>query len=133
MSPPPTVPPPTLTITGAPVDQGFHSGLNLTFTGRVEFSAAVDTPLIVSGVWSKVNPPSDLTTDERVRIVPPELVGSGSGSGVVYESTLTVETLDSTRGDSGDYTLSLTISSTPFTTGTSVITTRTITVLGKVI
>ena len=84
-------------------------------------------------VWSKTNPSSDLTADDRVTILNPELVRQGGpGSGVVYESTLTVDTLDVARGDSGDYTLSLDISSVPFTTGTNISTTRSITVLGEV-
>ena len=128
--PSPPVPPPTLTITGSPVDEGFHDGLNLTFTARAEFNPAVDTPLLVRGVWSKTNPFSDLTADDRVTIMDQEVVESGSD---VYESTLTVDTLDVARGDSGDYTLSLDISSVPFTTGTNISTTRSITVLGEVV
>ena len=131
--PSPPVPPPTLTITGSPVDEGFHTGLNLTFTGRAEFNPAVDTPLDVRGVWSKTNPSSDLTADDRVTIMDPELVRQGGpGSGVVYESTLTVDTLDVPRGDSGDYTLSLDISSVPFNTGTNISTTRSTTLRGEV-
>ena len=81
------------------------------------------------GVWSKANPFSDLTADDRVTIMDQEVVESGSD---VYESTLTVDTLDMDREDSGDYTLSLDISSVPFTTGTNISTTRSITVLGEV-
>ena len=85
------------------------------------------------GVWSKTNPSSDLTADDRVIIMDPELVRQGGpGSGLVYESTLTVDTLDVARGDSGDYTLSLDISSVPFTTGINISTTRNITLLGQV-
>ena len=114
------------------MDEGFHTGLNLTLTGRAEFNPAVDTPLDVRGVWSKTNPSSDLTADDRVTIMDPVLVREGGpGSSVVYESTLTVDTLDVARGDSGDYTLSLDISSVPFTTGTNISTTRSITVLGE--
>ena len=85
------------------------------------------------GMWSKTNPSSDLTADDRVTIMDPELVQQGGpGSGVVYESTLTVDTLNVARGDSGDYTLSLDISSVPFTADTNISTTRSITVLGEV-
>ena len=123
---PPSVPPPTLVITGTPVDMGFHSGLNLTFTGRAEFDPAVDTPLVVNGVWSKTMPSSDLTADGRVGVLEPMLFQEGPA---VYVSSLTVDSLDAARNDSGNYTLSLTISSSqPFTTGTSITTTRTITV-----
>ena len=122
---PPSVPPPTLVITGTPVDMGFHSGLNLTFTGRAEFDPAVDTPLVVNGVWSKTMPSSDLTADGRVGALEPMLLEEEPA---VYVSSLTVDSLDAARKDSGDYTLSLTISSQSFTTGTSITTTRTITV-----
>ena len=123
---PPSVPPPTLVITGTPVDVGFHSGLNLTFTGRAVFDPAVNTPLVVNGVWSKTMPSSDLTADGRVGVLEPMLFQEGPA---VYVSSLTVDSLDVARNDSGDYTLSLTISSSqPFTTGTSITTTRTITV-----
>ena len=123
---PPSVPPPTLVITGAPVDVGFYSGLNLTFTGRAEFDPAVDTPLVVNGVWSKTMPSSDLTADGRVGVLEPMPLQEGPA---VYVSSLTVDSLDASRNDSGNYTLSLTISSSqPFTTGTSITTTRTITV-----
>ena len=115
------------------MDEGFYTGLNLTFIGRAEFNPAVDTPLDVRGVWSKTNPSSDLTADDRVTIMDPELVRQGGpGSGVVYEGTLTVDTLDVARGDSGDYTLSLDISSVPFTTGTNISTTRSTTLRGEV-
>ena len=107
------------------MDMGFHSGLNLTFTGRAEFDPAVDTPLVVNGVWSKTMPSSDLTADGRVGVLEPMLLEEEPA---VYVSSLTVDSLDAARNDSGDYTLSLTISSQPFTTGTSITTTRTITV-----
>ncbi len=124
------VPPPTLTITGIHVYEVFHTARNLTLIGRAEVNPSVDTPLDVNGVWSKTYPFSDLTADGRVRVIPPQLVQGSPGSPVVYESTLTVEAMDVTTADSGDYTFSLTISSTPFTLGTSVNTTRNITVLG---
>ena len=93
----------------------------------------MDTPLDIRGVWSNTNQSSDLIADDRVTIMDPELVQQGDpGSGVVYESTLTVDTLDVARGDSGDYTLSLDISSVPFTTGTNISEARNITVLGEV-
>ena len=109
------------------MDMGFHSGLNLTFTGRAEFDPAVDTPLLVNGGWSKTMPFSDLTADGRVGVLEPMLLEEEPA---VYVSSLTVYSLDAARNDSGDYTLSLTISSSQsFTTGTSITTTRTITVL----
>lgn len=115
------------------MDEGFHTGLELTLTGRAVFDSAVDSDFAVTGVWSKTNPFSDLTADGRVRLVGPQMVQSVPEGGVVYESTLTVDTLDRDRGDSGDYTLSLDIiSSVPFTAGTSTNTTRSITVEGEV-
>ncbi len=83
------VPPPTLTITGTPVDEGFHTGLPLTFTGRAQFSPAVDTPLDVTVVWTKTTS-SDLTADDRVTLTEAVMVGV---SPMVFESTLSVNVL----------------------------------------
>ena len=48
-----SVPAPTVTITGYPIDEGFHTGLTLTFTARAEFNSAVDSPdaLTVTSSW----------------------------------------------------------------------------------
>ncbi len=121
---------PTLLITGSPLDEGFHTGLNITFTGRVEFNTAVDTPLIVGGVWTKTNPSSNLTSDTRVSISAPVQVQTTPN--MVYETTLTINTLDMDRGDSGDYNLAVTINTAqPFILGTTATTTRNIQVLGE--
>lgn len=130
------VPPPTVTITVSSMEEGYHTGLSVTFTGRAEFGPAVDTPLNIRGTWSKSNRMRffNLTASSRVRIVEPQLVHGrpGSGHGMVFESTLTVESLGVGREDSGNYTLSLEISSQSFTTGTANYGTYSITVLGKV-
>ena len=121
---------PTLIITDSPVDKGFRTGLNVTFSGRAEFNTAVDTPLIVGGVWTKINPPSDLTTDTRVIISDPIQVQITPH--MVYETYLTINTLNMNRGDSGDYNLVVTIhTAQPFTLGTTITITRNIVVLGK--
>ena len=126
----PLVPTPTLIITGSPVDEDFHTGLNATFTGRAEFSPAVDTLLIVGGVWRKTTPPSDLTTDTRVTISDPIQVQVTPY--MVYETYLTIDTLDMNRGDSGDYNLVVTVNTAqPFILGTTATITRNIEVLGK--
>ena len=114
------------------MDEGFYTGLNLTLTGRIWHSSTVDTPVIVRGVWSKTNPPSDLTADPRVTLVAPKFMLGRDGIQNHYVSYLTIDSLDMDKGDSGDYTLSVSISSVPFTIGTSVNRTRTITVLGKI-
>ena len=120
---------PSLTITGSPVDEGFHTGLLLTLTGRAEFNPAVDTPLTVNGMWTKSNPSSDLTADSRVSIKgPDQVLGSPM---MVFEIYLSVDTLNMTGGDGGDYTITLDISSLPFTTRTTVSRTRNIVVLGN--
>ena len=104
------------------MDTGFHTGLPITFTGRAEFDPAVDTPLNVIALWMS---PVDLTTDERVSIKGPELV---EASPIVYESNYSV-LLEMGR-DNGSYTLSLDISSVPYTTGIMDSVTRNITVTG---
>ena len=124
-----SVPTPSLIIIGSPVDEGFHTGLLLTLTGRAEFNPAVDTPLTVNGMWTKINPSSNLTADSRVSIKDPRQAQERPT--MVYETSLTVNVLDMGRGDSGDYTVRLDISSLSFTTGTTVSRTRNIVVLGN--
>ena len=124
----PSVPPPSLTITGSPMDEGFHTGLLLILTGRAEFNPAVNIPITVVGSWTKDNS-SDITSDGRVSVEGSALVQS---SPKVYETTLTVDVLDRTRGDSGNYSIRLDImTSEPFTTGTTAILARSITVSGN--
>ena len=120
---------PSLTITGSPVDKGFHIDLLLTLTGRAEFNPAVDTPLTVNGMWTKTNPFSNLTADSRVSIKGPHHVLDSPM--MVFEIYLTVDTLNMRRGDSGDYTVRLDISSLSFTTRTTISHTRSIVVLGN--
>ena len=120
---------PSLAITGSPVDEGFHTDLLLILTGRAEFHPAVDTPLTVNGMWTKINPFSNLAADSRVSIRGPRLAQVRPM--MVYETSFTVDTLDMRRGDSGDYTVRLDISSLPFTTRTTVSLTRSIVVLGN--
>ncbi len=127
---PPLVPTPTLTITGSPVDKNFQTGLPVVFTGRTEFNPAVNTPLLVSGVWTKTNPPSNLTADTRVTISAPVQVQDTPY--MVYETSLTINTLDMARGDSGDYSLAVTINTAqPFILGTTATITRNIQILGE--
>ena len=119
---------PSLAITGSPVNEGFHTGLFLTLTGRAEFNAAVDTPLTVEGTWTKTNPFSNLTFNQRVSTTGPVQV---QGNPMVYQASLTVNPLNAEQRDTGDYTLRLDITSFPFTTGTTVSSTRNIIVLGN--
>lgn len=119
-----------MTITTSPIIDGFYNGLSLTFTGMAEFHPNVDSPLHISGTWSKTNPFLNLRTDTRVRLNDPHLVVNGSGA-MVYVSSLTLNGLDTERGDSGDYTLSLDISSHSHTVGTRSSSTHSITVLRK--
>ena len=117
-----TVPPPSITITGSPMDEDFHIGLLLTFSGRAEFNQYVDTPLTVDSSWDKTNPPSnlsnaDITTAMEVGVSP-----------TMYETNLTVNLMD-TVADSGDYSVTFSVPSGPFTVGTVSNTTRPIIVL----
>ena len=125
----PTVPSPTLTITGSPLDDGFHTGLVLTFTGRVEFHPDVNSPLNVDAVWSRTGPSSDLIADMRVSIGQAVMVGTDP---MVFESNLTINTLDRDRNDSGTYNFFVNVTSSEApVVGTTTSTERTITVLGK--
>ena len=118
----PTVPPPTITITGSPLDEGFHIGLLLNFTGRAEFNLAVDTPLNVSSTWSKSNPFSDLRNTNITTVV------QVMKKPTVYETNLTLNLLD-TEGDSGDYIITFITSSSSFSAATADSYSRHITVM----
>ena len=118
----PTVPPPTITITGSPQDEGFHIGLLLTFTGRAEFNLAVDIPLNVSSAWSKTTPSSDLSNANITTAV------QVMENPTVYETNLTLHLLD-TEGDSGNYIITFITSSSSFTAGTTDTYSRPITVM----
>ncbi len=126
---PKIVPDPTLTITSSPLDEGFYNGIGITLIGRAEFISAVDTPLNVTGSWFKTNPSTNITIDTsratvngfiRVRDAP-----------MVYETNLTIFSLDEQRGDGGDFNLRVEITSSVHTVQTTVNTTRNIAVLGK--
>ncbi len=104
----------------------------MTFTGRAEFNPAVDTPLTVDGVWNKTNSLSLLTTDARVTFNGPAQV-EGTPN-MVHETSLTISSLNLTRGDSGDYDLTLFINSLQrwaFILGTTATVTRNIMILSK--
>ena len=130
----PPVPPPILNISVSSMDKENHAeilstftvGIPVTFTAEVEFDHSVDTPLNVSGVWSKPNRLLDLEADSHVIIVEPYLFQE---SPKIYVSNLTVDVV---RGDSGDYTFSLDVSSVAFTERISINSTRSINVLCKV-
>ena len=130
----PPVQPPIFNITVSSMDKENHTGIPatfsvgipITFTAEVEFDPSVDMPLNVSGVWSKPNHLLDLEADSRVIIVEPYLFQE---SPKIYVSNLTVDVV---RGDSGDYTFSLDVSSAAFTERISINSTRSINVLCKV-
>ena len=130
----PPVPPPIFNITVSSMDKEYHAeipvaftvGIPVTFAAEVEFDPSVDTPLNVSGVWSKPNHLLDLEADSRVTIVEPYLFQE---SPKIYVSNLTVDVVS---GDSGNYIFSLDVSSAAFTERISINSTRSINVLCKV-
>ncbi len=125
---PPSVRPPTVSITGSPIDEGFHTGTLQIFTGRAVFNPAVDSFLNVVGMWAKTAPSSDLSADGRVTVGEVVMVG---GDPMVFVSNLTINTINGGL-DNGTYTLTLNISSTqPNTLGTTVSEERTIMVTSK--
>ena len=103
------VPPAIVTITGSPIDEGFHIGLLLTFTGRAIFNPAVDSPtaLSVSTFWN--GPMTANTTNAMQERTSPS---------IEYITTLAVY-LQSTDEDSGLYTVTVNISSGNFIIGGS--------------
>lgn len=118
------VPAPTLTITGSPIDKGFHTGVPITFTGRAEFSPAVDTQLDIYGSWNYRNPSSETAVKSHVRAV------ESPRRTMIYESSLTVDPL---RADSVTIIFSLSASSQSFIIGTNATTERFVIFLRKML
>ena len=100
----------------------------LTFTGRAEFDPAVDSALNVDAMWTKTTPTSDLTADDRVTSGEAVMVGMNP---MVFESNLTIDTLDRERNDSGTYTFFVNVTSASPVVGTTASESRSIEVLSK--
>ncbi len=96
---PPSVPPPTVTITGSPVDYDFFTGLQLNITCSIQILQYVDSLAIdVSAHWSK-DGSILLTSGDHVTVGDdPVRVGH-----LLYQSTVVFSSLDESR-DNGEYT-----------------------------
>ena len=106
-----------ITLTGQPIDEGFHIGLFVTFIGRAVFIPAVDTSTVisVSSIWS--SPRAASTTSAKQDGTNP----------LEYIASLSVD-LESTREDRGLYAVTFYVTSGPFIIGVSVNGSRSITV-----
>lgn len=96
--------PPTVSITGSPIDTDYFTGLQLNLTCSIhippEFSSL---PITVSARWTKSG--STLLSNSRVT-VGERLVRVGPR---VYQTSLAFTSLDGSRGDEGNYTCSASI------------------------
>ena len=112
-----TVPPPTITIEGSPVNEGFHIGLILTLTAKAKFNPAVDfiNDTQVSSYW---------TTPRRANAINATMVMSHPLS---FTTHITVNFQNMIK-DSGLYTVWFLISSSLYSTMRNNSHTRNITV-----
>lgn len=94
------VPPSVVTITGSPINDEFHVGLDLTLIGRTVFNSAVDTPieLMVSSSW--ISPRNSFTTATK----------KVNGSYIQFITKLSIK-LQNITTDSGNYTVIFSINS----------------------
>ena len=115
-----TVPPPTITIEGSPVDEGFHIGLILTLTAKAEYNPAVDfiNDTQVSSYW---------TTPRTANVTNVTLIMSHPLS---FTTHVTVNFQNTTK-DSGLYTVWFLIYSTLYSTMRNYSQSRNITVESK--
>ena len=99
------IPQPSVTITSSPINSHYFSGLQLNLTCRIQLQMPRGYRVGVSSQWSKSG--SVLTSNSRMS-VDNRAVAVGP---LLYQSSLVFTSLDATRGDNGDYTCSVTVSS----------------------
>ena len=90
--PPPTVPPPNVTINSTPITTSYYAGTPLNLTCTVQLIPQMDTPVTIS--WFKG--PSNITIDNYTTISPLSITSSSS-----YVTTLMFNPLGT--ADSGWY------------------------------
>ncbi len=92
--------PPTVTITGSPIDSDYFTGLRLTLTCSIRVPLELSSlPINVSAQWTKSG--AVLVTNSHVTVgeVPVRV-----GLTTVYQASLGFSSLDESRGDEGSYT-----------------------------
>ena len=95
------VPQPTITISGSPRNMTFLQGLVITFTCRVVFHSAVDSPVTLRGSWER-NGTQLLSSNDRVTVT-----NTFSVSPPNY--TITIRLVPIKFSDSGTYSCSANI------------------------
>ena len=131
-----TVPEPTISFTGrvvSPVNLSsvtLYSGTVFNLTCVVELVKEVDTNLSVLTLWAKDD--AAISSDTGRISVDTEAVRSSSVV-YVYESNVEFDPLSNavSGGDGGNYTCSVTVGSSEFTSATTASDTQTITVEGR--
>ena len=94
-----TIPPPTVTITGSPINSHYFSGLQLNLTCHIQLPMPRGYRVSVSFQWSKSG--SILASNGRMS------VDEGAVE-VLYQSSLVFTSLDEDL-DGGNYTCSVTV------------------------
>ena len=121
-----TVPPPLMTISGAPRNMSFFRGLNLAFTCDIILDVVVDTSVTVQGTWNRNGTDLLNQLDEgRITISNPLLTMPP------YQTTVSFSPLN--VSDAGTYECNATVTpqDTTFVTGTTSSISRTISVAGR--
>ena len=122
------VPPPTVVITGSPINSNFFTGLQLNLTCHIHIpSELLSVPISVTAQWTMSG--TVLTSNSRLT-VEEELVQVGP---LLYQTSLVFNSLDG-RVDNGNYTCSVTVDAIPESVnvrGAAVSTTKAITVESK--
>ena len=98
-----TIPPPTVTITGSPINSHYFSGLQLNLTCHIQLPMLRGYRVSVSFQWSKSG--SVLASSGRMSVDE----GAVEVGPLLYQSSLVFNSLDGDRDD-GNYTCSVTVS-----------------------
>ena len=125
----PVVPLPSLTISGSPRNTSFFLGLHVTFTCSITLNTAVDTPVIVQGIWNRNGTELVNGTDGgRITVSNPQMEQPP------YQTTVRFSPLNNIT-DPGTYecTATVTPQNDTFITGITSLISRTITVAGTVL
>ena len=122
------VPPPTVVITGSPINSNFFTGLQLNLTSHIHIpSELLSVPISVTAQWTMSG--TVLTSNSRLT-VEEEPVEMGP---LLYQTSLVFNSLDEME-DNGNYTCLVTVNAIPDSVnvrGAAISTTKTIKVESK--
>lgn len=106
-----TVPPPTVSFSGAPTLDSLYEGVHFTLTCSIQLNSGVDSEVQVAARWLKSGVP--LSNDSNIRIT---IFGISESGQFSYETTVVFNLLR--LEDDGDYACEATVvPQTSFVTG----------------